>query len=401
MKRHANGDRPMVSRRSLLAAAGGAALGFTAGRIPLPAAWGEPPAGEQAKPSLMTLVSRPYDAETPVQAFTTWLTPNDQFFVRSHFGPPPPERVDPKTWRLRISGLVDRNLSLSLDELQAFDPVTLTTVVQCSGNGRAFFRPRVPGAQWQKGAVGNARWTGVRVADLLRRAGARPEGRHLQLLGADRPVVAKTPLFHRSVPISKALHPDTILAYQMNDEPIPLLHGAPARFIAPGWMADACVKWVTDLTVSHEEAPGFYMQTAYRHPTGPVKPGGEIDHAGMKPVEEMVVKSLIVQPAEGAVVARGPVTVEGVAWTGEGRVVKVEISVDEGRTWEVASLVGEDQPYAWRQWRFEWRPAQPGGSTIMCRATDDRGMTQPMTSPWNPGGYLWNGIDRVEVEVRA
>ncbi len=391
----------MISRRTLLAATGGTALAFAAGRIWMPAAWGQPVTGEPTQPTLITLVSRPYCAETPVQAFTEWLTPNEQFFVRSHFGPPPPERVDPKTWRLRLSGLVDRNLSLSLEDLLAFGQVTLTAVIQCSGNGRAFFRPRVPGAQWKRGAVGNARWTGVRLADILLRAGVQQQGRHLQILGADRPVHPKTPLFNRSIPIEKALHPDTILALRMNGEALPLLHGAPVRLIAPGWMADACVKWLTDLTVSHEEAPGFYMQTAYRYPLVPPEPGATVDQANMKPVEAMVVKSLIAQPTQGTVLHQGPVMIQGVAWTGEGRVVRVEVSADEGRKWESAVLVSEDERYAWRRWEFSWRAVRAGDFTLMCRATDDRGQTQPMTSPWNPSGYLWNGVDRVQVEVRA
>lgn len=391
----------MISRRTLLAATGGTALAFAAGRIWVPAAWGQPVAGEPTQPTLITRVNRPYCAETPVQAFTAWLTPNEQFFVRSHFGAPPPDRVDPNTWRLRLSGLVDRNLSLSLKDLLAFEQVTLAAVIQCSGNGRAFFRPRVPGAQWQRGAVGNARWTGVRLADILLRAGVQQQGRHLQMLGADRPVHPHTPLFHRSIPIEKALHPDTILALRMNGEALPLLHGAPVRLVAPGWMADACVKWLTDLMVSHEEAPGFYMQTAYRYPVVPSEPGATVDQATMKPVEAMVVKSLIALPAQGTVLDQGSVMIQGVAWTGEGQVVRVEVSVDEGRTWESAVLVGEDEPYAWRRWQFSWRAVRTGSFTLMCRATDDRGQTQPMTSPWNPGGYLWNGQDRVQVEVRA
>ena len=396
-----NNSCRIISRRTLLAATGGTTLAFMAGRIWMPTAWGQPVTGEPRQPALITLVSRPYCAETPVQAFTAWLTPNEQFFVRSHFGPPPPERVDPKTWRLRLSGLVDRNLSLSLEDLLAFEQVTLTAVIQCSGNGRAFFRPRVPGAQWQRGAVGNARWTGVRLADVLQRAGVQQQGRHLQMLGADRPVHPKTPLFHRSIPIEKAFHPDTVLALQMNGEPLPLLHGAPVRLVTPGWMADACVKWLTDLTVSHEEAPGFYMQTAYRYPLVPPEPGGTVNQATMKPVEAMVVKSLIAQPAQGATLHQGSVMIQGVAWTGEGRIVRVEVSVDEGRTWESADLLGEDEPYAWRRWQFSWRAMRAGDFTLMSRATDDRGETQPMTSPWNPSGYLWNGVDRVQVEVRA
>ncbi len=168
--------------------------------------------------------------------------------------------------------------------------------------------------------------------------------------------------------------------------------------ITPGWMADSCIKWLTDITVLQDEAQGYYMQTAYRYPARPVTPGEVIASSELKPVEEMVVKSLIAQPREGASLVPGPVTIGGVAWTGEGRIVSVEVSLDEGRTWEPARVIGEDQPYAWRQWQYIWQ-ATSGTKTILCRATDDRGQTQPKASPWNPGGFLWNGWDHVSVTV--
>jgi hypothetical protein len=163
-------------------------------------------------------------------------------------------------------------------------------------------------------------------------------------------------------------------------------------------MADSCIKWLTDITVQQDEAQGYYMQTAYRHPTRPVTPGEMIVAGDFKPVEAMIVKSLIAQPREGASLVPGPVTIQGVAWTGEGRIVSVEVSLDEGRTWEQARLIGEDQPYGWRQWQYIWQ-ATSGPKTILCRATDDRGQTQPKASPWNPSGFLWNGWDRVSVMV--
>jgi DMSO/TMAO reductase YedYZ molybdopterin-dependent catalytic subunit len=353
----------------------------------------------QTQDPLIVHVTRPYDAETPVQAFLSWLTTSDRFFVRSHFGPPPPERVDQATWRLTLSGLVEHPLTLTFDDLLKFEEITVTAVVQCSGNGRAFHRPKVPGVQWERGAVGNARWTGVRLADILASAGLHAKARHVALLGADRPVVSQTPLFRRSIPVEKALHPDTILATRMNGEPLPLLHGAPLRLITPGWMADSCVKWLTDITVQEHEATGYYMETAYRYPIRPVRPGEVVAPRDLKPVEAMVVKSLIAHPPQGATISSGTVMVQGVAWTGEGRIVTVEVSTDEGRTWELARLVGDDVPYAWRQWQFAWRATRPGPYTIWSRATDDHGQVQPMASPWNPGGFLWNGIDRVQVQV--
>jgi DMSO/TMAO reductase YedYZ molybdopterin-dependent catalytic subunit len=222
----------------------------------------------------------------------------------------------------------------------------------------------------------------------------------VQLQGADRPVVASVPLFTRSIPLEKALHPDTILAYEMNGRPLPLLHGAPLRVITPGWMADSCTKWLTEITVQAEEAKGYYMQTAYRVPVKPVEPG-TTPTVPANPVETMVVKSLIAAPLEGETVKAGPVTIQGVAWSGEAKVVKVEVSIDGGKTWEAARLVGEDTPYAWRQWQWVWKAKTAGQFAILCRATDSRGETQPATTPWNPSGFLWNGWDRVSVTVEV
>lgn len=397
-KRH----QPITRRTLLTRALGMMALGLAGGRGLIQSAWANPDElGASGEDSLIVRVARPFDAETKVREFASWLTPNDRFFVRSHFGPPAKEQIEPTAWRLQIGGLVERQLSLSLDDLKQFPKVTVAAVLQCSGNGRAFYRPRVPGVQWERGAVGNARWTGVRLADVLKRAGVKPSAKHLQMQGADRPVSTQVPLFIRSIPIEKALHPDTLLAYRMNGEPLPLLHGAPLRVITPGWMADACLKWLTTITVSAEEAKGFYMETAYRYPARPVEPGTVVSPREMKPVETMVVKSLIVEPAQGAVVGRSPVMISGVAWTGEeGRIARVEVSADDGRTWQPARLIGDDLPYAWRQWQFIWQPKASGPAAILCRATDDRGQTQPMASPWNPGGFLWNGADLVQIDVR-
>ena len=350
---------------------------------------------------LIVHVTRPLDAETPVKEFASYLTPNSRFFVRSHFGPPPAELLSDLNWRLNVGGMVERPLTFTLKKLKQFQEVTLTAVVQCSGNGRASHRPKTPGVQWDRGAVGNARWTGVRLRDVLKKAGLRTNSRHVQFQGADRSVATTVPPFVRSIPFEKALHPDTILAYQMNGRPLPLLHGAPLRVITPGWMADSCIKWLADITVGQGEAQGYYMQTAYRHPTRPVMPGEAIAAGDLKPVEAMIVKSLIAQPQEGETIGSGPVTIQGVAWSGEAPVVKVEVSTDAGKRWEVARLVGENVPYAWRQWQYVWKPKAAGSTTILCRATDAQGDTQPESSSWNPGGFLWNGWDRISVTVEA
>ena len=388
-----------VSRRSLFTSLlGGLGAGLIGG-------WST--AGGRGEPSLkengplITRVARPFDAETPVGEFTSWLTPNEKLFVRSHFGPPTPEALDPTVWRLRVAGLVVHPLSLSLEELRQFETITLTTVLQCSGNGRAFHRPKVPGVQWERGAVGNVQWTGVRLRDVLRKTELQSQAKHVQFQGADRPIVASVPLFVRSIPLEKAIHPDTLLAYEMNGRPLLLLHGAPLRVITPGWMAESCLKWLTDITVQADESTGYYMQTAYRIPAATVAHDSGRQSQKMLPVEEMPVKSLIATPGDGATVKASSVMIQGVAWGGEAKVVKVEVSFDEGKTWEQARLVGEDQLYAWRQWQFIWKAGTAGVCTILCRATDTRGDVQPTMSPWNPSGFLWNGWDRVTVTVEA
>ena len=350
--------------------------------------------------SLTIRVANPLDAETPVREFTSFLTPTSRFFVRSHFGPPPPEAVSEVNWKLRVGGLVERPSEFTLKDLHEMESLTITAVVQCSGNGRTHHRPKVPGVQWDRGAVGNAQWTGVRLRDVLGRVGLLAGGKHVQFQGADRPVLDSVPLFVRSILLEKALHPDTMLAYEMNGRPLPLLHGAPLRVITPGWMADSCTKWLTDITVQADEAKGYYMQTAYRVPTTPVEPGASSSGPSV-PVEAMVVKSLIAAPQEGDRVRPGSVMIQGVAWGGEAKVVKVEVSIDEGKTWEPARLVGEDQPYAWRQWQFIWKAQTAGKFSVLCRATDARGDVQPAVSPWNPSGFLWNGWDRITITVMA
>jgi DMSO/TMAO reductase YedYZ molybdopterin-dependent catalytic subunit len=351
---------------------------------------------------LTVRVARPLDAETPARDFASFLTPNHRFFVRSHFGPPPVEKTDESQWRLNVDGVVERPLVFTMKSLRELEPVTITAVLQCSGNGRAYHRPRVPGVQWERGAVGNAQWTGVRLRDVLGAVGVRAEARHVQFQGADRPAVATVPLFVRSIPLEKAMHPDTILAYEMNGEALPLLHGAPLRVMTPGWMAESCMKWLTDIVVRSDEATGYYMQTAYRIPADRAEGGTtHLSAEAMVPVEAMPVKSLIVSPERGQNLNVGPITVQGVAWAGEARVAKVELSMDEGKTWGTARLLGEDQPYAWRQWQFILPAKVPGGLTLVCRATDTRGVQQPADSPWNPGGFLWNGWDRVTVQVSA
>ena len=396
------GKRVLVSRRGclkLLAAGLGAGMMVHHAASAVVAAQKDGP--QSGTGGLTVRVARPFDAETPVGEFASFLTPIDRFFVRSHFGPPAMETIEESQWKLSVGGAVERPQVFSMTSLRQLEPVAITAVLQCSGNGRAYHQPRVPGVQWDRGAVGNAQWTGVRLRDVLQAAGVRAEGRHVQFQGADRPAVATVPLFVRSIPLEKALHPDTIVAYEMNGRALPLLHGAPLRVITPGWMAESCIKWLTDIVVREDEAKGYYMQTAYRVPGHLASSSTGLNSDAMVPVEVMPVKSLIVSPESGQHATIGHVMIQGVAWAGETRVAKVELSMDEGKSWKTAQLLGEARPYAWRQWRFIWPAKVPGIFTVVCRATDEQGAAQPPVSPWNPGGFLWNGWDRITVDVNA
>ncbi len=348
------------------------------------------------EPGLIVRSTQPLDAETPVEAFDRFLTPNRLFFVRSHFGPP---AVGLAPWRLEVEGLVDRPLSLGLDELNAPARATTPAVLQCSGNGRAFFEPTIPGVGWDRGAVGNAEWAGVRLADLLARAGIQPGAAHVQLLGADLPPNPKTPAYFRSIPLARALDPSTLLATSMNGEALPRLHGGPIRLVVPGWAGNHWIKWLRKVIVARDEAPGFYMQTGYKIPKVPTPPGVDLKPTDVVPVTTLNVKSLIARPLAGATLAPGRVEVRGVAWTGDGVVDRVEVSTGPDAPWAPATLIGDPRPGTWRTWTFAW-DAKPGRHALRARATDSNGDTQPEATPWNRSGYLWNGIDRVTCEVR-
>ncbi len=306
---------------------------------------------------LIVRSSRPLDLESPVQAFDQFLTPNHSFFVRSHFGAPV---VDPSDWRLEIVGLVEKPLTLALRDLAGFRQVRMPAVLQCAGNGRAFFDPTIPGVPWEKGAVGNAEWTGVRLIDVLAGAGVNTDtpGLHLHLHGADLPPSPKTPAYLRSVPLLQVLRRDAILATRMNGEPLPVTHGGPVRLVVPGWTANHWVKWLRKINVATEEAPGFYQQTGYKMPKHPVPPGVDIKPADLVPVTGMTVKSLIARPMAGAKVAAqtGKIAIQGVAWTGPDAVVeRLEIARSAEGPWQsalyharaardLATLDGRDQP---------------------------------------------------------
>jgi DMSO/TMAO reductase YedYZ molybdopterin-dependent catalytic subunit len=382
----------VISRRTFLhGATQVAALGAVSGLAPLGA---RQRSASRTDARLIVRSRTPQDLETPVTLLTDWITPNDAFFVRSHL---PTPNVDRTTWALTVTGAVERPITLRLDDLQALPRATTVATLECAGNGRAFFDPPVAGVQWERGAVGNARWTGVRLSDVLQRAGVGSTGQFVLLDGADRPV-GTVPDFTRTLPIAKAIHRDTLLAFEMNGVPLPVAHGFPLRAIVPGWEGAYWVKWLTSVTVLETQHDGFFVQTAYRYPRQAVAPGSVVPASEMEPLTGMAVKSLIVSPETGASSPAGRLRVSGFAWTGEGEVTRVDISTDGGRSWQRARLGRDREPYAWRAFEYEWR-GSPGTHTVLSRATDSRGRTQQEEPRWNPSGYLWNAPDRITVTV--
>ncbi|MGB8751984.1 MAG: sulfite oxidase [Candidatus Sulfotelmatobacter sp.] len=336
------------------------------------------------------------DLESPVEYFYTCLTPVPHLLVRNHMFEP--TELDPHDWLLSIGGEVEKPLTLSLAELSKIETHSVVNTLECAGNGRSLHRPQVPGIQWGKGAVGTARFSGPRLRDVLERAGVKPTGKHVMFRGLDE-VPGKVPPFIRSIPIEKALDADTLIATHMNGSPLPKHHGFPARVLVPGWIGAASCKWLTEIKVLEAEFVGNFMSGGYRIPNQPVKPGETVKPEDTHPLTALNVKSVIAAPTDGANLKAGNIRVHGAAWAGEADVEKVEISTDGGAAWNSATLGHEQAHYAWRLWAYDWKPGKSGDYTILSRATDSQGRTQPSAAVWNPSGYLNNAIDQVKVHV--
>jgi len=341
---------------------------------------------------MITLSSSPEDFEMPLDGFMQEITPVGAFFVRCHTLIPKVKEAD---WKLRISGLVREPRDFTISELKRFPAATLTAVLECAGNGRAFQQPRVAGAQWRYGSVGNARWTGVRLRDVLEACGLSPSATQLLLNGEDLPV-GKMPDFQRTIERKKALHPDTLLVWAMNGQPLTAEHGFPLRVIAPGWAGDSWVKWLRSIEAIDHEFDGFWMKTAYRHPAGHVEPGATVDPKDMMPVTDLSVKSVIAGPESFP--KAGAVTITGMAWSNASPVTKVEVSADNGANWSIAKLGGTPTKYGFRKWTYRWQ-AKEGVHTMLSRATNAAGETQPLRAEWNPSGYLYNATQPMSIYV--
>ncbi len=348
------------------------------------------------KEKLIVRSMRPPDFETPVGLLNSFITPIEHFYVRCHM---PVPTVDAATWQLKVGGEVDSPLALSMDEIKKLPAHTVTMTLECAGNGRAFFNPAPAGIQWEKGAVGTARFTGARLSDILKKAGAKTTALNVEMHAADRPLGTQ-PAFVRQVPMTKAMHPDTIIAWDMNGQPIPLAHGAPLRAIVPGWEGAYSIKWLNALNLIARDSDSFWVATGYRYPNRRVAPGAAVDAKDMLPLRGMPVKSLITTPENGASLTVGKINVGGFAWAGEDDIKAVDISIDNGATWQPARLTGEQARFAWRRFEGTINADKAQSYLILSRATDSRGNMQPAVSQWNPSGYLWNQYDSVRVDVK-
>jgi DMSO/TMAO reductase YedYZ molybdopterin-dependent catalytic subunit len=375
-----------LSRRAALQAAAG---GLVAGGVA---------AGQ--RPGLTVRQNEPRNLESPFAELDAFVTPTDQFYVRSHFAVP---AVDPGTYRLTVEGAVENPLTLSLADLKAMPAVTVPLTLECAGNGRVFLQPAARGLQWQFGGVSTAEWTGVPLSAILEKAKAKPSAVEVILVGADRGAITADPAspgaipYDRSIPIAKARKPEVLLAHGMNGEPLPASHGAPVRAVIGGWYGMASVKWLTRIVVTDRPYDGFWQTFDYSYFER--RDGGL---PTLKPVAAVEPKAQIARPAFGEVVPAGrKYEVRGFAWAGERAVAKVEVSTDGGRTWGGAALLGEDKPFCWRRWGFVWDvPAAAGPVQLLARCTDAAGKGQPEKRDADRRTYMINHLVPVEVTVR-
>lgn len=405
-----------MDRRTVLkASAGLLALAGTAPWLPMAAraaqfnlpegAAGFPLEALPGKVPLIKKTYRPPNYETPISYFGEEFTPNDAFFVRYHLADIP-EGIDAATWKIEIAGAgAATPISVSLADLKAMEKVEIAAVNQCSGNRRGFSTPHVPGVEWGFGAMGNANWGGVRLRDLLEKAGVAEQTIEVAFDGADRPVVEETPDFVKSIPFWKAMDENTLIAYEMNGEPLPHLNGAPARLVVPGWTGTYWVKHLTRIEALTEPLKGFWMNPAYRVPSGlfPLIQrfvSQEVANSPNTPITEIVVNSMITNLEEGAQVSAGqPVEVKGIAWDGGYGVTEVAVSTDDGKTWRPAELGRDLGRFSWRQWTYTLTPSAPGTVTVRVRARNNSGQTQVETLLFNGAGYHNNVVQALPLTV--
>lgn len=345
--------------------------------------------------------SRPPLLETPFEVFDQGIfTPNDRFYVRWHVANIP-TIVDPGTFRLNVRGHVKQPISFSLDDLvRKFKPIEIAAVNQCSGNSRGLFAPRVAGGQWANGAMGNALWRGVSLKALLDRAGVKPGALQVRFNGLDTGILPQTPDFMKSLDVDHALDGEVMIAYAMNGAPLPLLNGYPLRLVVPGWYATYWVKMLNDIEILDKPDDNFWMTRAYLIPDTPqadIAPGQQ----GVKliPINRMVPRSFFTNVKDQAKFKVGETTtVRGIAFGGDTGLAKVLFSADAGRHWQEAPLGPDHGKYSFRQWTVDFRPSSIGPQTLMVKAFNTAGTSQPDRANWNGSGFMRNVVESVSVQ---
>jgi sulfite dehydrogenase (cytochrome) subunit A len=388
----------VLRRRDLLLGATGSVL---AARVRAADPQTPPLSALPGKRALIRRAFRPPNFETPLADLVPAFTPNDAFFVRYHLALIP--EIDPRSWRLSVAGAsAAQSLSLSLSDLREnFEVVTLAAVNQCSGNRRGLFEPRVPGVQWGNGAMGNALWRGVRLRDVLERAGIVAGALEVWFKGADRPALEATPQFQKSLPMDRALDDSTLIAFEMNGAPLPRWNGAPARLIVPGWTGTYWMKHLTELRLEPAPLANFWMKSAYRLPAGafPAHFASQ-DTAETVPITEILVNSLITSPAAARPLHRGQsAAVSGKAWDNGAGIARVEVSLDGQRSWREAALGRDLGRYAWREFSLPLDTSRAGEIDIAVRAVSRNGTAQPQKLVYNASGYHDNIVQTLKVLV--
>jgi DMSO/TMAO reductase YedYZ molybdopterin-dependent catalytic subunit len=352
------------------------------------------------KVPMRVINDRPPNLETPWRYYRDDLTSNEAIYVRWHLQFIP-TTVDLRTWRLRIDGHVDRPLDLSMDDLRRMDATSIVAVNQCSGNSRRLFEPHMPGAQWGDGAMGNARWTGVPLRDLLATAGLKAGAVDVSFAGLDRSGYSSVPDFVKSLSVDQAREAEVLVAYEMNGKPLPLLNGFPVRLVVPGWYATYWVKALSQVAVLTRRFDGYWMAKAYGIPATP-----NVDESPARPAEQTVpisrmnVRSFFTPPGAGFRATRGTLCpLEGIAFDGGAGIHRVDVSSDGGATWREADLGPDLGRFSLRRWRLAWQPNKAGRHRLLVRATNRSGATQPTTSGWNRSGYMRNVVEELVVEV--
>lgn len=400
----------MIDRRTLIKGAGAMAaslgpLQALAQTVTLPFGNGERPLVKypQKRP-MIGVTSRPPHLETPFSVFNEGvLTPNDAFFVRYHLANIPFEDIDPDTYTVELKGLVDRPHKLTLADLKRMPTTEIVAVNQCSGNSRGFFEPRTPGGQLGNGAMGNARWRGVSLKEVLNRAGIGRGAKQVTFKGIDGPVMETTPSFVKALDLDHADDGEVMLAYAMNGHDLPVLNGYPVRLVVPGYYATYWVKHLSEITVIDSVFDGYFVKNAYRIPDNDcacVEPG--TTPKATVPINRLTVRSFITSVIDGGRLAAGAQTLQGIAFDGgSGSGIKdVSVSIDDGKSWTAAELGQNLGKYSFRQWTLTVTlPAGP--QVLKVRATANDGKTQPAEPRWNPSGYMRNVVETVRVTVGA